>query len=381
MAQTAADRTTIPAWLGVLVLGACSAAGVAPPGPGAGERPPPFTLPPLPPGRDAGEPASPAMPGACVPEAQPARRLAVDLLLLVDVSSSMADLVAGGKQSKWDIVRAGLLGFLADPRSRGVQVGLQFFPLGGSCALADFEKLAVNFVDLPTVMPALTAALDGQTNVRMNFGTPTGVALAAAHEVLRLRVRSLPDRRATLVLLTDDEPAACTPVAIDEVAAPVGEGQALNPSVATYVIGVFSPAELARARAAVEKLALAGGTRAFVLDAGLDLSVRLTQTLDEIRTRAVPCEFAIPQPRQQVLDYRRFNLRLTTSAGVEPLRYVRAPESCPASGGGWYFDFDPTTSGGKPGRVITCPVSCRAFQADPAPRVDVLFGCPTSTLP
>jgi hypothetical protein len=332
-------------------------------------------------GRDAGEPAAPVTPGGSCSalEAQPARRLAVDLLLLLDVSSSMADLVAGGTQSKWDIVRAGLLAFLSDPRSNGVQVGLQFFPLAGSCALADFEKLAVNFVDLPTVLPALRAALGAQTNVRMNFGTPTGVALAAAHEVLRLRVRALPDRRAALVLLTDGEPSSCTPLAIDEVAAPVGEGRAMNPSVATYVIGVFSPAELARARDPVETLALVGGTRAFVLEAGADLPARLAQTLDEIRTRAVSCEFAIPQPRVQSLDYRRLNLRLTTVAGVEQPPYVRAADHCTGKGG-WYFDFDPTI-GAKPGRLITCAATCRAFLADPAPQMEVLFGCPTSALP
>jgi hypothetical protein len=66
--------------------------------------------------------------GACAEESHEARRLPLDLLLLVDVSSSMANVVAGGTQSKWDIAREALLGFLRDPRTDGLQIALQFFP-------------------------------------------------------------------------------------------------------------------------------------------------------------------------------------------------------------------------------------------------------------
>jgi hypothetical protein len=382
MNQSAPDRGKAAALLWLLVLGACGAAAVEPPAPSPGSRPPPFTLPPEAPGsvrRDAAAAPNLFDAGGCVSESHEATRLPVDLLLLLDVSSSMADPVAGGTESKWQIIQAALVAFLRDTRSAGLQVGLQFFPLGSSCALADYQKLAVNFVELPTVLPALAAALHGQ-NVRLNFGTPTGMALAGAHEALRLRLRSLPPRRAALLLLTDSEPTACTPLLIDEVAAPVGEARAMNPSVATYVIGVFTPAELVRAKDTVEKLAMVGGTSAFVLEAGIDLSARLSEVLDQIRDLGVPCEFDIPQPRQHILDFGRVNVRFSSATGAQEIPYVRGAGRCDSHRGGWYYDFDPTI-GAKPSRVVTCPATCRAFKADRAARVDLMFGCRTLPIP
>jgi hypothetical protein len=64
---------------------------------------------------------------SCAKETQTARLLPVDLLLLLDASGSMAELA--GTRSRWEMARDALVGFLGDPRSAGLGVGLQLFPL------------------------------------------------------------------------------------------------------------------------------------------------------------------------------------------------------------------------------------------------------------
>ena len=94
--------------------------GGAPAGPGPG-------LPPLP--GDEG--------AACAAEVHKAQPIPLDLLLLVDTSASMSQPVdrggnpgAVGLRTKWDLVLDALVGFIKDPRSAGLGIGLHYFPLG-----------------------------------------------------------------------------------------------------------------------------------------------------------------------------------------------------------------------------------------------------------
>jgi hypothetical protein len=79
---------------------------------------------------DAGGGAAPAPPPGlgdkCAEDSHQAEQIPVDLLLVVDTSGSMTFL--GGNRSKWSRATEGLAGFLKDPRSAGLGVGLQFFP-------------------------------------------------------------------------------------------------------------------------------------------------------------------------------------------------------------------------------------------------------------
>src|SRR2546421_7431586 len=58
----------------------------------------------------------------CAEETQMAEHVPLDLLLLMDRSSSMAG-------AKWNMSRAAIMSFIGDARSAGLGVGLQFFPL------------------------------------------------------------------------------------------------------------------------------------------------------------------------------------------------------------------------------------------------------------
>jgi hypothetical protein len=65
---------------------------------------------------------------ACATESAMAEALPLDLYIMMDSSGSMLDQTSSGA-SKWDAVKEALSGFLRDPRSKGLGVGLQYFPL------------------------------------------------------------------------------------------------------------------------------------------------------------------------------------------------------------------------------------------------------------
>ncbi len=407
----------------LLLAAACQKAGVVPAGQGgAGDPPggpgsgPGFVLPPPAP------PMPVAVGEACAGEAHAAQRAAVDLLFLVDVSTSMAKTVAGGTGSKWDLARAGLLGFLRDPGSAGLNIGLQFFPVGArcfagvcvgpfnppgptpacpcpagltcmpfdpnnpqpcpgnppSCDVADYRKLAVSFAALPGSEPQLTTAFGAQDpRAARTSGTPTGPAVLGALDQLSARLAASAGNKGALVVVTDGEPTLCDPVAIEAIAAPVAAARQASPPIATFIIGVFTPEEIARgAGNVVARLATAGGTTEFVINPTDDLNRRLQDAFNQIRTLAVPCAFTIPQPRTGVLDYGKVNVHVTASARDEDLPYVRDAAGCDPTRGGWYYDADPAT-GGAPTRVQVCEASCKALEGDETARVDLRFGCKT----
>jgi hypothetical protein len=81
---------------------------------------------------DAGQGERPADPAttACAKDVRRAERIPLDLLLLMDSSSSMGDDVGAGLASKWKLAQQALTSFVRDPRSAGLGVGLQFLPHG-----------------------------------------------------------------------------------------------------------------------------------------------------------------------------------------------------------------------------------------------------------
>lgn len=66
---------------------------------------------------------------SCVKQTEEATRVPVEMYIMLDRSESMLG-VTGTGETKWDAIRAALTKFVADPRSEGLYVGLQYFPLG-----------------------------------------------------------------------------------------------------------------------------------------------------------------------------------------------------------------------------------------------------------
>jgi hypothetical protein len=103
--------------------------GGGPGGASSAGKPPSFVLP------DAGTlpppPAATTPPPQCAEEAHRAEIVPLDLLFLVDASSSMRDVA--GMSTKWEVAQSALGSFIRDPSSAGLGVGLQFFPAPKAC--------------------------------------------------------------------------------------------------------------------------------------------------------------------------------------------------------------------------------------------------------
>ncbi len=89
-------------------------------------------------------------------------------------------------------------------------------------------------------------------------------------------------------------------------------------------------------------------------------------------------------PEAGTPDYSKVNVVYTDSktSTADVVPYVGALADCAADGGangGWYYDEDPFTDSGTPSKVILCPTTCSAVQADATGKVDVVQGCKTTT--
>jgi hypothetical protein len=413
---------------------------------------------------------------ACAEQVHAAQPVPVDLLLLVDASSSMNEAAGGG--TKHQMVRDALVAFAGDPRSLGLSLGLTFFPVppdtecttnadcgpftalsakpewwgcrpaavcappnaplgtaynvcapasaaedcvfrGTSCVTlgycartgwrctvlgqpcpsgtagdtctpwprvcnasqicspAFFREPVLPIAELPANVRPLQDVLAGR---QPEGATPMGPAVEGGLAHLADRLAARPGRSGALVLATDGLPLGCGPADdIGTIAARLSAAASANPAVPTYVIGVLPTGQpdTAGARAGLARLAQAGGTgQPFLVTPNADLTQAFLAALDQIRGRALPCEFAIPTDRVAQLDFGKVNLRFLGSAGQEDVPYVGRPERCDPVRGGWYYDADPAT-GAAPTRVITCEATCRTLKADPRGRIDLRFGCKT----
>jgi hypothetical protein len=246
-------------------------------------------------------------------------------------------------------------------------------PRDEGCEVSQFGKLDVDIGDLPGRAGAITAAL----MARMPDGaTPMTRAVDSALTALAARQMSQPQRRSVLVLATDGQPSGCGDTQnVDTVAARLEQGARMPTPILTYVVGVFSPAEIAEAQPALERFAAAGGTMSpFILATGDDLTQKLLDALKAIRGLSVACEYSIPQPATGSIDFGKVNVRTTSQAGPDEPGHVTSADRCSAQGG-WYYDPPPTA--GDPKRLILCPATCARLRADPSARVDLVFGCAT----
>jgi hypothetical protein len=353
-----------------------------------------------------------------VSDAHAAERSAVNLLFLLDVSASMAEPVPNTNRTKWDMAKDALGAFVSDAGSGGLRVGLQFFPVPStcvdgicvgpnnppgptpacpcpagltcmpsatpdprpcpgsppSCEVGDYRKPAVPFGELPAAATGFMAAYGAKA---LTFGTPTGPAVQGALDQLAAHLAASPGQRGALVVVTDGVPTECEPRAVDAITVPIASASQTHPSIPTFVVGVFTPADMGKGAVdTVTKMAGAGGTTPFVITPGSDLTARLQETFNQIRTLTVGCDFVIPQPRAGVLDYGKVNVHVSGAGRDEDLPYVRNPAGCDPTRGGWYYDADPAT-GGTPSRVVVCDLSCKSLEGDPTLRVDLRFGCKT----
>ena len=247
------------------------------------------------------------------------------------------------------------------------------------CDAAAYATPAVAVASLPGAAPALVASL---TQHMIDGLTPTAGALSGAIMHAQALARANPTHKLVVLLATDGLPSECMPIEItgaNGIAALSAAAFAATPSVATYVIGVFTPEEQADAQMNLDAIAAAGGTnRAFVINTNQNVSASFVEALNSVRSSALACQYMVPAPPQDAgqPDYFSVNVQFTPGAGgAVTIGNVRDRASCSATRGGWYYDVDPRTA--TPTTISICDTSCQQLKADPAGRVDILLGCDT----
>jgi hypothetical protein len=256
------------------------------------------------------------------------------------------------------------------------------------CDPADYAAPAVPTATLPDAATALGASLDQHTP---DGFTPSGPALSGALTYAQQRQTANPAHRVAVVLVTDGlpggyipgyPPAGCTPADIPGVAAIATAGFTGTPSIPTFVIGVFKPSEKTTATTNLNTLAAAGGTKtAVVIDTSADVNAALQAALNQIRTKAITCQFQIPNSDgSSFVDPTRVNVTFTSGANqTTGLLRTKDGFTCDAGGTGWRYDVDPTKA--QPSQILLCDQTCANLQGDPNGRIDIQLGCLTMIVP
>ncbi len=345
---------------------------------------------------------------ACAQGFYEAKRLPLDMYIMLDSSDSMTGLLADNRTTKWDAVRKALTSFVTDMGSNGLGVGLQYFPivqtsvpnaclldqvcgqfgpcnlpmtcLGGTTVVpcktnCDANAYATPAVDIG-VLPGAAQGIVNSLAIKMPDGlTPTSSALRGALARAKGYATSNPNHRVVVVLATDGYPTECSPTDIPGVAKIASDALGAMPSIATFVIGVYTPTEAAILQSNLNALAIAGGTKqAFIVSTGQDVTAGFLAALNTIRTNALSCEYSIPRPEAGQLDYGLINVLFSAAAGqTSTIGY--AGTACSGKGG-WTYDVSPTS--GTPSKIVICDASCDSFKAaGPQAQVSIQLGCKT----
>lgn len=301
----------------------------------------------------------------CASSTTTGKLVAVDLLLMVDRSGSMAD------DGKWEAVSSALDGFFADPASAGLRVALRFFPDSGcespSCSTAVCSKPLVDLAPLTLAsapVDAQEAALVAAVASRSPGGnTPMHAALAGAEAWAAVHQNQQPGEKATVVLVTDGEPNGCDDD-IGDIASLAAAGR-VSHGVLTYAVGL--------AGSNVDHLNLiaqAGGTdKAFFLGNG-DVQAQLLAALKQIQGKQIACDFPLPPAPGGKLDPALVNVIYVPGDGSPALTIGHVESAAFCAHGGWYFDAP-----ASPTRAILCNSTCAAVRTDVEAKVDIVLGC------
>jgi hypothetical protein len=307
----------------------------------------------------------------------------VALYVMFDKSMSMSwgDL--------WEPAVDALQGFVGSAASSGIDLGIQYFPNGGSCDTGSgYSTPAVALGRLPGHADAIIDSLTGQEPD--GFGTPIEGALRGVTEYCKGFQSSHADEDCVAVLITDGKPeyASGCEENHDKLAAIAGKAWT-DHGVRTFAVGLAG-ADFGL----LDKIAKAGGAAdcdpessrfscdvsdgAGKLEQAL-AKIRDTVTTTEVRTeiqtrtesRPLECEWLMPEPGEdQTLDKERVNVSLAgNAAALEPGRVPDA-ESCRENA--WYYD-----SLSAPERIIACPQTCDAIEQGAYTDVKILLGCET----
>jgi len=335
----------------------------------------------------------------CAGESYEGKLTPLDIYILLDATNSMNG--SGGSEVVWPKVTHALVGFITDPASSGIGVGLTYFPVRPapdtvfpqtcgndsdcglygpcetlkfcagwasqdcSCVVSDYGKPAVDIGTLPGNAADLQAAITSKK--ADGSATPTQPALEGTLAYAHQWAVDHPSHLTAVLLATDGEPNNCTTNSVGGAAAAAKNAFEATPSVPTYVIG-FGNIDV------LNQIAASGGTGSAHLANSSDVADKMVEMFNTIRSTG-SCLYEIPVPVVGEPDYDKVNVSFTPAGASEPevIGYVQDASQCHPHLGGWYYD-DPTKQ--DPKRILLCPASCQAVNQSHK-GLTVLLGCET----
>jgi hypothetical protein len=289
-------------------------------------------------------------------------RRPLDMFILLDQSGSMSLGV-----DRWTPITTAIKNFVLAPEAAGTGLGIGYFgvypdgPLADpttppSCEPSDYERPDVPITVLPDARPLIVASLDAHHPAGE---TPTTPALQGTMRYALAWAAAHPERRTVVVLITDSEPQGCTGNDVPAVAKVAAAALASTPSVETHVIGIGNVT-------GIFEIAQAGGTTATIVPDGQDANSGpfTLEVLHTIRKNATLCEFVLPVPAGQALDFDHLHMVYQPTGGeAERLGYV-GERGCTVQGGGWYYVASAHSA-------TLCPFDCERVLLDGTVRLEL----------
>lgn len=335
---------------------------------------------------------------ACAADESTATAVGLDLYVVVDRSSSMADGEGVGapgapdpdcpidlaelpaSNSKWCLVTNALARFFTAATDRDVRVAIQFMTAddGADVCGADpgnpHATPQVGLTRLPVAAgDPLLQALDAERPTAFGTrieGALNGIAMYTADTVG-------PPRQMAGVLITDGDPRECSEDLT--VLARIASDHFANTRIPTFIIGMTGATS-----SSLEALAIAGGAPEHEAFCGSGYEAchhwsvgdgdptAFGEVLEQVQGAAtIACEYLLPGSRAD-LDHDLVQMLYQPAEGVEhELPRVSALEDCARAGEGWYYD-DPEA----PTAIVLCPTSCGLVSAaQVGGKVSVAYGC------
>jgi hypothetical protein len=319
---------------------------------------------------------------SCATKTADARRLPVNLLIVLDRSGSMMD---GGK---WVAAQGGLRTLLG--RLDGsIRVGLTMFPAPSGAGSADrATTYASPLVPIAPLSANRARLLSILNDASPGGNTPMNCATEGSHSYYDSFTM---DGSRNVILITDGQPTSeCTTapmcalfppdfacllsqanLASNEVRVSVARGARGTPPIRYFIAGTPDASE-----AFLSDLAFTGNTPRtpdcqrttschYRLSTGT-FEADLTRALDEIRGRAVSCEFEVDADPARV-DPTRVNVNVTSGGGAGTV----IPRDVDHNDG---WDYSPGMRS-----VVLHGAACDRVLRDDGASVRIVFGCPTLT--
>jgi hypothetical protein len=302
---------------------------------------------------------------ACATSSEEAVLVPVNMFIAVDKSGSMSD------SSKWTNAEAAFSAFFQDPAAASLRVALRFWPDdgcdGGACNIdvCAQPQVGVGPLSDPAQVSALVSLFASKDP---GGGTPTWAALGGATKWAKdYAAQTGGSEKVVVVLVTDGEPTECD-TNISSIAS-FADDAWQNAQIPTFAVGMVGSNETD-----MNTIAAAGGTTTGIFIGNGNAQQELLDALLAIQKSTVACEFAMPQGDPgTTVDPTKVNVNYTPGGSdmAQTIGQVNDAAAC-GSGAGWFYDDN-----NAPTKIILCPGTCTAVQADDGAKIEILLGCDT----